>query len=166
MGRVGKLPGDAVTRNPNSLLSRRESRRWRPSTCAPSATRAISASNGAPIASDFANVLVPAGHARTATSRWPSPISSHHQEGMPHSGSPQTCTFPQRRGSPAPPPQESYYGGVSLPSPEVCLTGGPYPSITVGRSALSKPHVDPKSTYWYFQAAPELLVLAAERLEC
>ena len=27
-------------------------------------------------------------------------------------------------------------------------------------------HVDPKSTYWYFQAAPELLALAAERLEC
>jgi integrase len=26
-------------------------------------------------------------------------------------------------------------------------------------------HVDPKSTYWYFQAAPELLALAAERLE-
>jgi integrase/recombinase XerD len=26
-------------------------------------------------------------------------------------------------------------------------------------------HVDPKSTYWYFQAAPELLTLAAERLE-
>jgi len=26
-------------------------------------------------------------------------------------------------------------------------------------------HVDPKSTYWYFQAAPELLALAAERLD-
>jgi integrase/recombinase XerD len=26
-------------------------------------------------------------------------------------------------------------------------------------------HVDPKSTYWYFEAAPELLALAAERLE-
>jgi integrase len=26
-------------------------------------------------------------------------------------------------------------------------------------------HVDPKSTYWYFQAAPQLLTLAAERLE-
>lgn len=26
-------------------------------------------------------------------------------------------------------------------------------------------HVDPKSTYWYFQTAPELLALAAERLE-
>jgi len=26
-------------------------------------------------------------------------------------------------------------------------------------------HVDPKSTYWYLQAAPELLALAAERLE-
>ena len=26
-------------------------------------------------------------------------------------------------------------------------------------------HVDPKSTYWYFQAAPELLALAADRLE-
>jgi integrase len=26
-------------------------------------------------------------------------------------------------------------------------------------------HVDPSSTYWYFQAAPELLALAAERLE-
>ena len=26
-------------------------------------------------------------------------------------------------------------------------------------------HVDPKSTYWYLQAAPELLALAAQRLE-
>jgi integrase/recombinase XerD len=26
-------------------------------------------------------------------------------------------------------------------------------------------HVDPKSTYWYLQAAPELLTLAAQRLE-
>jgi len=26
-------------------------------------------------------------------------------------------------------------------------------------------HVDPKSTYWYQQAVPELLALAAERLE-
>ncbi len=26
-------------------------------------------------------------------------------------------------------------------------------------------HIDPKSTYWYFEAAPELLALAAERLE-
>jgi integrase/recombinase XerD len=26
-------------------------------------------------------------------------------------------------------------------------------------------HVDPKSTYWYFEAAPELLALAADRLE-
>jgi hypothetical protein len=26
-------------------------------------------------------------------------------------------------------------------------------------------HVDPKSTYWYLQAVPELLALAAGRLE-
>ena len=26
-------------------------------------------------------------------------------------------------------------------------------------------HVDPKSTYWYLQATPELLALAASRLE-
>ena len=26
-------------------------------------------------------------------------------------------------------------------------------------------HVDPASTYWYFEAAPELLALAAERLD-
>src|SRR5437762_6161617 len=52
---------------------------------------------------------------------------------------PQACAFPQRRGSPAPPPQESYYGGVSLPSTEIILTGGPYLSIEVGRSPLSKP---------------------------
>jgi len=26
-------------------------------------------------------------------------------------------------------------------------------------------HVDPKSTYWYLHAAPELLGLAADRLE-
>ena len=26
-------------------------------------------------------------------------------------------------------------------------------------------HVDPKSTYWYLQAVPELLALAAQRLE-
>ena len=26
-------------------------------------------------------------------------------------------------------------------------------------------HVEPASTYWYLQAAPELLALAAERLE-
>lgn len=26
-------------------------------------------------------------------------------------------------------------------------------------------HVDPDSTYWYLQAAPELLGLAADRLE-
>jgi len=26
-------------------------------------------------------------------------------------------------------------------------------------------HVDPKSTYWYLQAAPELLALAAARLQ-
>jgi hypothetical protein len=26
-------------------------------------------------------------------------------------------------------------------------------------------HVDPKATYWYLSAAPELLGLAAERLE-
>jgi integrase len=26
-------------------------------------------------------------------------------------------------------------------------------------------HVDPKSTYWYLQATPELLALAADRLE-
>lgn len=26
-------------------------------------------------------------------------------------------------------------------------------------------HVDPKGTYWYLQAAPELLALAAERLD-
>jgi integrase len=26
-------------------------------------------------------------------------------------------------------------------------------------------HVDPVSTYWYLQASPELLVLAAERLD-
>jgi integrase/recombinase XerD len=26
-------------------------------------------------------------------------------------------------------------------------------------------HVDPKSSYWYFEGAPELLALAAERLE-
>jgi hypothetical protein len=26
-------------------------------------------------------------------------------------------------------------------------------------------HVDPKSTYWYLQATPELLALAAGRLE-
>jgi hypothetical protein len=26
-------------------------------------------------------------------------------------------------------------------------------------------HVDPKSTYWYLQATPELLAAAAERLE-
>ena len=26
-------------------------------------------------------------------------------------------------------------------------------------------HIDPKSTYWYLQAVPELLILAAERLE-
>lgn len=26
-------------------------------------------------------------------------------------------------------------------------------------------HVDPMSTYWYLEAAPELLALAAERLE-
>ncbi len=26
-------------------------------------------------------------------------------------------------------------------------------------------HVDPASTYWYLQAAPELLALAASRLE-
>jgi integrase len=26
-------------------------------------------------------------------------------------------------------------------------------------------HVDPASTYWYFEAAPELLTLAADRLE-
>jgi integrase/recombinase XerD len=26
-------------------------------------------------------------------------------------------------------------------------------------------HVDPKSTYWYLHAAPELLTLAAQRLE-
>jgi hypothetical protein len=25
-------------------------------------------------------------------------------------------------------------------------------------------HVDPASSYWYFEAAPELLALAAERL--
>src|SRR5436190_16582663 len=54
---------------------------------------------------------------------------------------PQACAFPQRRGSPAPPPQESYYGGVSLPTTEIILTGGPYLSIEVGRSPLSKPLV-------------------------
>jgi integrase/recombinase XerD len=26
-------------------------------------------------------------------------------------------------------------------------------------------HVDPKSTYWYLQSVPELLTLAAQRLE-
>jgi hypothetical protein len=26
-------------------------------------------------------------------------------------------------------------------------------------------HVDPKSTYWYLQATPELLAIAADRLE-
>jgi integrase/recombinase XerD len=26
-------------------------------------------------------------------------------------------------------------------------------------------HVDPKATYWYLSGAPELLTLAAERLE-
>ena len=26
-------------------------------------------------------------------------------------------------------------------------------------------HVDPKSTYWYLQAIPELLALAADRLQ-
>jgi hypothetical protein len=26
-------------------------------------------------------------------------------------------------------------------------------------------HVDPKSTYWYVQAVPQLLALAADRLE-
>ncbi len=26
-------------------------------------------------------------------------------------------------------------------------------------------HVDPASTYWYFEGAPELLALAAQRLE-
>ena len=26
-------------------------------------------------------------------------------------------------------------------------------------------HVEPSTTYWYFQAAPQLLSLAAERLE-
>ena len=26
-------------------------------------------------------------------------------------------------------------------------------------------HVDPKASYWYFEAAPELLALAAARLE-
>jgi hypothetical protein len=26
-------------------------------------------------------------------------------------------------------------------------------------------HVDPKSTYWYLQATPQLLALAAQRLE-
>ena len=26
-------------------------------------------------------------------------------------------------------------------------------------------HVDPKSTYWYLQATPELLAAAADRLE-
>jgi integrase/recombinase XerD len=26
-------------------------------------------------------------------------------------------------------------------------------------------HIDPKSTYWYLQAVPELLALAVERLE-
>ena len=26
-------------------------------------------------------------------------------------------------------------------------------------------HIDPKSTYWYLQAVPELLTLAVERLE-
>jgi hypothetical protein len=26
-------------------------------------------------------------------------------------------------------------------------------------------HVDPSSSYWYFEAAPQLLALAAERLE-
>jgi integrase len=26
-------------------------------------------------------------------------------------------------------------------------------------------HVDPKSTYWYLQAVPELFALAADRLE-
>jgi len=26
-------------------------------------------------------------------------------------------------------------------------------------------HVDPKATYWYFEAAPELLALAAQRVE-
>jgi hypothetical protein len=26
-------------------------------------------------------------------------------------------------------------------------------------------HVDPKASYWYFEAAPQLLALAAERLE-
>jgi len=141
MGRVGRLPGDGVTRNPNSLFSRRQSRGWPPSTCARSATRAISASNVARTASGFANVLAPVGSARTATSPWPSPISSHDQGGVPDSGSPQTCAFPQRRGSPAPPPQESYYGGVSLPSLEITLAGGPYLSIKVGRSALSKPRL-------------------------
>src|SRR6266568_4984570 len=62
---VGKQPGDDVTRNPRCLLSRCESRGWPPSTCARSATRAISVSNVAPIASGFANVLAQVGLAHT-----------------------------------------------------------------------------------------------------
>ena len=44
-----------------------------------------------------------------------------------------------KKGSPAPLPKKNYYGGVSLPDPEIIPTGGPYLSIEVGRSPLSKP---------------------------
>jgi hypothetical protein len=85
---------------------------------------------------------------QTCRSRWAVPSlrgagrrrRSHRMTREVRSGSAQNCPFPQRRGSPAPPPQESYYGGVSLSSPEVTLTGRPHLSIKLGPSALSKPH--------------------------
>lgn len=45
--------------------------------------------------------------------------------------------------------------------PLLCRRGGP--SLPVLSAYLG--HAEPASTYWYLQACPELLALAAQRLE-
>jgi len=144
--RAVKRLGDGDTPSHQNHLCQHARRGWPPCTCAPNAIPATSASNAARIVSDFANGLVQEDCARTATNQSHLLSSSPNRRAC-HSTYPQACSFPQRRGSPAPPPQESYYGGVSLPTPEISLTGGPYLSIEVGRSPLSKPQVvDPGCT--------------------
>ena len=42
---------------------------------------------------------------------------------------------------------------------------GHNPAARIALLATYLGHVDPKSTYWYLSAAPELMQMAADRLE-